>query len=198
MASKPRGLIIAAALLSLGACATPSGPVEVTRFHLGQPIERGSVVIEPISGADRDSLEFRTYSAAVGRELQRLGFVPSQGVENALFVANVEVTRDTRAALARRSPVSVGIGGGSGGFGGGIGGGISFGLGGGGSGDTVITQLSVQLKRRAGLSTVWEGRAQTQSREKAPAAQPGLAADKLAAALFQGFPGESGRTITVK
>lgn len=198
MARKTYRLMIAAALLSLGACTTPSGPVEVTRFHLGQPIERGSIVIEPINGADRNSLEFRTYSAAVARELQTLGFVPTETAESALFVANVEVTRDTRAALARRSPVSIGIGGGSGGFGGGVGGGISFGLGGGGSGDTVITQLSVQLKRRAGLSTVWEGRAQTEAREQAPAAQPGLAADKLATALFQGFPGESGRTITVK
>ena len=36
-----------------------------------------------------------------------------------------------------------------------------------------------------------------QPAEKAPAAQPSLAAAKLAEALFRGFPGESGRTITV-
>jgi hypothetical protein len=44
---------------------------------------------------------------------------------------------------------------------------------------------------------VWEGRAETQAPANAPAAQPGLAADKLASALFKDFPGESGRTITV-
>ena len=32
---------------------------------------------------------------------------------------------------------------------------------------------------------------------KAPAAQPSLAAAKLADALFKDFPGESGRTISV-
>ena len=46
-------------------------------------------------------------------------------------------------------------------------------------------------------AVVWEGRAQTEAPGNAPAAQPGLAADKLARALFQDFPGESGRTITV-
>ena len=46
-------------------------------------------------------------------------------------------------------------------------------------------------------AVVWEGRAQTEAPGNAPSAQPGLAADKLARALFQDFPGESGRTITV-
>ena len=193
-----RSFVLLALPLALGACATATSPVQVTRFHLGQAIERGSAVVEPATGGDANSLEFKTYAAAVQRELQGIGYVPSEGLGSTLFVAVVAISRDSRAALARRSPVSIGIGGGSGGYGGGVGGGISFGLGGGARGDIVVTELSVKLKRRADQSVVWEGRAQIEARENAPAAQPGIAADKLAAALFRDFPGESGRTISVK
>ncbi len=186
-------ILIVTTALSLGACATPTPPVQVARFHLNQPIERGSVVIEPITG-EENSLEFRTYAAAVDRELRRIGYVPSEGLATTLYVANVGIRRDIRPGGAKRSPVSIGLGGGSGG----VGAGLSFGLGGGGSNNVVITQLSVQLKRKADQSVVWEGRAQLEAGEKAPAAQPGMAASKLAEALFGDFPGESGRTITVK
>src|SRR3546814_13817749 len=62
----------------------------------------------------------------------------------------------------------------------------------------VITELNVQIKRRADATVIWEGRAITEAKENAPAAQPGMAAAKLAGALFKDFPGVSGRTITVK
>ena len=64
--------------------------------------------------------------------------------------------------------------------------------------DIVTTELHVQLRRRADSTMIWEGRALTEAREGTPAAQPGLAAQKLSAALIEGYPGESGRTITVK
>jgi hypothetical protein len=62
----------------------------------------------------------------------------------------------------------------------------------------VATRLRVQLRNAADKRAIWEGRAETQAKEGSPAAQPGLAAGKLADALFQGFPGQSGATITVK
>lgn len=186
------------ALLALAACAAQTPPVEVTRFHLDRAIERGSIVVEAAPGGDPKSLEFGTYAAAVTRELQRIGYTPSEQLSTSLYVASVSISRDTRTGMARRSPVTIGIGGGSGGYGGGVGGGISFGLGKGGSGDVIVTQLSVQLKRRADQGIVWEGRAQAETRESAAAAQPGIAADRLAIALFGDFPGESGRTISVK
>ena len=46
-------------------------------------------------------------------------------------------------------------------------------------------------------NTIWDGRAQTNARANSPAIQPGLAAQKLADALFVGFPGESGTTVTL-
>jgi hypothetical protein len=186
-----------AAPLALGACATTNAPVDVTRFHLDSAIERGSVIVEPAPGGDPQSLEFKTYADAVQAQLEKVGYAPAERLGTSLLVAVVTINRDSREPIAKRSPVSVGIGGGSGGYGGGVGGGISFGLGG-KPGATLVTQLSVQLKRRADQSVVWEGRAISEVSEKSQAAQPAAIATKLAAALFGDFPGESGRTIRVK
>ena len=184
-----RALLLSTVLV-LGGCAASIPPVEVTRFHLNTAIAPGPVAPVVLSG----SLERTAYDAAVARELARLGF--AAGDASARYTFSTEVTRDTRAALAKRSPISIGIGGGTGGYGGGVGAGVSFGLGGNKSNQTVITRLSVQLRER-GAGVVWEGRAETEAASNSPAAQPGLAADKLAAALFKDFPGESGRTISV-
>lgn len=180
-------------LLAVGACMTPTAPTEVTRFHLGQVNERGTVVVEPAPGGP-SGMEFGTYARAVEQELNRLGYAPVAGVGQSLYVAMVDVRSGTRERAGGGSPVSIGIGGGTGGFRSGVGGGVSFGLGGGGGGLVVGTQLSVQLKRRSDQSVVWEGRARGEASER----DSGALAGKLAYALFRDFPGESGRTISVK
>jgi Domain of unknown function (DUF4136) len=179
------------AAIALSGCAASIPPVQVTRFHLGSEIARAPVA--PV--ALDSSLERAAYDAAVARELARLGFAP--GGTEARYTFATEVTRDTRAAAPKRSPITIGVGGGTGGYGGGVGVGASFGLGGNKSSEIVVTRLSVQLRERGGKGIVWEGRAETEAGSNAPASQPGLAADKLATALFKDFPGESGRTITV-
>jgi hypothetical protein len=185
-----RALFLTTAL-GLGGCATSIPPVQVTRFHLGSEIVRGPVAPVVVE----NSLERAAYDAAVARELARLGF--AAGGADARYTFSSEVTRESRAAAPKRSPVSIGIGGGTGGFGGGVGAGVSFGLGGNKSNEVILTRLSVQLRERGGKGVVWEGRAETEAPASAPASQPGLAADKLATALFKDFPGESGRTISV-
>lgn len=180
-------------LLALGACMTPSAPVEVTRFHLGQVNERGTVAVEPGPGVST-GMEFGIYADAVSQELQRLGFAPVSGVGQSLYVAVVDVRSGTRERARGGSPVSIGVGGGTGGWGGGVGGGISFGLGGNRGGAVIGTQLSVQLKRRSDQTIVWEGRARGEASER----DSGALAQQLASGLFRDFPGESGRTITVK
>lgn len=178
--------------LALGACMTPTAPTEVTRFHLGQVNERGTVAVEPAPNAPA-GMEFGTYVRAVEQELNRIGYAPVDGVGQSLYVAVVDVRSGTRERQ-RSSPVSIGLGGGTGGWsGGGVGGGVSFGLGG-GSGLVVGTQVSVQLKRRSDQTIVWEGRARGEATERDSA---GLA-QRLASALFRDFPGESGRTISVR
>jgi hypothetical protein len=197
-------LAIVAPLLALGGCATAgsgAGPVDVTRFHLagadGQ-IARGTIAIVPLTDSplDSQSLEFRSYAAAVSEQLRQIGYLPVADAAGAAYLARVNYRRATRAAPPRRSPVSVGVGGSTGSYGSGVGVGVGISLGGKRHGE-VLTELSVAIERRTDASVVWEGRADTAAREGSDAATVTALANKLAAALFRGFPGESGRTITV-
>lgn len=195
------GLAALAALTTSG-CATTgtrSRPVDVTRFHLNEPIVRGTFTVEPASTNVTISPEFQTYGSAVGREMEKLGFRQSSAAPGDLIVA-VSFTRATRGFVERRPPVSIGIGAGGGGGrrgGLGLGGGVGFGVGG-GQREVVGSELAVQIRRRADGTTIWEGRAVTDSLENTPGAQPVFQADRLANALFRNFPGESGITTTVK
>jgi len=62
----------------------------------------------------------------------------------------------------------------------------------------IATELAVTIKRSVDQSPVWEGRAHSVSDPRKAASDVGAEANTLAAALFTGFPGESGRTIQVK
>jgi len=198
-------LVLALAGASLTACATgPSlPPTEVLRYHLGEPIDRGTIAVQPLTGGGPASLEFKTYAAAVQGELLKAGYsVPMAGAKP-LLVATVGFTRTTQAGPPKRSPISIGLGGGgfSGGRGGGgvgLGGGVGFPIGGGGSTAILVSELSVTIKRTADQSPVWEGRAPSFADARKDDARTDIQADKLARALFMGFPGESGRTIQVK
>lgn len=191
--------ILAASVLalSLSACATAVPPVEVTRFHVASPPTTGTIAVREMIGNPDVSLELRTYAAAVGQEFQRVGFTEAQG--NGEYEALVGMRRSFRPTGPDNSgrPVSVGVGGSTGSYGSGLGVGIGINLSGKPK-DVVTTELSVQLRRRADSQVVWEGRANTSAKEGTPAAQPNIAAAKLAAALIGGYPGESGRTIMVK
>ena len=183
----------------LGACATTAniaGPVDVTRFHLGQPPERTTVSIEPLSSNQTISPEYRLYADAVVGQLERQGYVRSTSDMASGYIAGVSFLRTSRGFVRKRSPVSIGIGAGS--FGGnvGVGGGASFPIGGGGEAEVIATELKVQLRRRSDDTVVWEGRAVTEGAGEG--ADSAATAERLAAAMFRDFPGESGITITVK
>jgi len=187
----------------LAACATGGGlrPAQVTRFHLGQPIAAGDIAVEPRPGGDGAGPEFRTYAGIVGAELVKLGFRQNPAVAASEQVAVVDVQRGSREDLTPRGGgLTLGLGGGGGGFRSGVGGGASVGipLGGRRSNEVIGTMLSVQIKRRSDGSVIWEGRAMGEARAGSPEADPDQAVRRLAAALFQGFPGESGRTVEVK
>lgn len=192
-----RSIPAVAALLALAGCAT-APEVRVTRFHLDPQIARGQIAVEPLMPADQNSLEFQSYASIVGAELAKTGFTEAPGLTKSEQVAVVGVERGARDTLARRSGLTVGIGGGSYGYGGGVGGGVSFPVGKQRSSQLTLTRLVVQIKRRSDATVIWEGRAETSAAADSPAAQPGAAVQLLASRLFQGFPGESGRTITVK
>lgn len=186
-------------LASLAACNTTGKPsANVTRFHLGQPIARGQIAVEAADPAMATGPEFRTYAAAVERQLARLGWSVVQTVGQSEQVALIDVQRGSREMLDQRGPVSVGVGGGTGGWGSGVGVGVGFNLGGGGSRERIGTMLSVRIKRRSDGTVFWEGRAVTEARGDSPEADPSAAVERLAEALFRDFPGESGRTIRVR
>ena len=187
--------------LLLSGCMAMTPPVDVTRFHNAQvaPIVPGSVVIEANvtdEGHSR-SIEYATYSAALLRELQRVGFSEARtDAGNSEYIARYTIERAQISAGGSRSPVSVGVGGSTGSYGSGVGLGIGINLGGRPK-DKIVTELSVRITKRDDGNVVWEGRASVEAKQGSPASQPGLAAAKLAEALFRDFPGESGTTIRV-
>ncbi len=188
-------------LFALGACATPQGPIEVTRFvdpagsaRLGQ----GTVFVESAPGA-LGGLEAAPYNAAVAAELVRLGYRETTRA-GAGQIAQVRVERFVDTPGERRNPVSVGVGGSTGTYGSGVGLGLGINLGGGPRPTTGI-QLSVILRDvRAGAGTpnLWEGRAEILTTDKSPLAERTRNAQALASALFRDFPGRSGETVQVK
>lgn len=197
-------VLVAGAAMSLGACATTPtrSPVEVSRFHLGAPLETGTVSAEATSAGWATSLESQVYTGAVATELGRYGYAAPAAGTPSQYLAVVGVTRTTRQGPPRRSPITIGIGGGTstGGYGGGvgIGGGVSFPIGKPRYREIILTDLSVQIRRRTDGTVIWEGHAQTAADSQSPDAQANAEAAKLAAAIFRDFPGESGRTITVR
>ena len=199
--------LLAAAALALGGCATAVPPVEVTRFHNNAtaglaPGTRYAVDVlthgdaSAAGGAAQPSLEWNSYRIAVERQLQLLGFVAAPEGTAAPLKVRIAFDRSDRMPLAKRSPVSVGVGGSTGSYGSGVGLGIGINLGGGPK-QMQDLQLSVRIDDAATGQALWEGRALSAVPVKAPAAQPSIAAAKLAEALFKDFPGESGRTNSV-
>ena len=202
---KSHAATLAAALLPallVGGCVSPAGPVEAVRFvspDRASELGRGPIRVVAGEGMDSNGLEYRSYAAAVERELERVGYrvLPvgaREGVD--IQTATVRVERSIISPVGgERNPVSVGVGGGTGGFGSGVGVGIGINLGGRPKGE-VVTEMFANI--RAGDGTVlWEGRATVEAREGSPMAETQLNAAKLAQGLFTGFPGESGATISV-
>ncbi len=195
------GLILAVAATAAG-CATDTGGgvqpgVAITRFHLNQPIPRGEIAVEASDMEDANSIAFAEQALPVARELTRLGWTVTVRNPASEHVAVVRIDQGRRTAR-QNSGLSIGIGGGTGGYRSGVGLGLGTTIPVGGSGPIVVTELSVRVQRRSDATAIWEGRAQLEARDGTPLADPRNATDRLAAALFEGFPGESGRTIRVR
>lgn len=188
-----------ALLVSTAGCVAPVGPVEVTRFQAvdAAPLGRGLITVQP-EREQIDSLDYRTFAAAVGRQLNRVGYSePLPGQPEGAQVATVRLWRERFRPGRDRSPVSVGVGGSTGSYGSGLGLGLGFDL----SGpppEMVDTVLEVTIADKASGKHIWEGRARFTVRTDSPLAESPLGAAKMTEALFQGFPGRSGETILVK
>jgi len=71
------------------------GEVQVTRTHLGQPIARGEIRVEPAAGVT--AVNFSQVTAPVERELARLGWTVSPAKATTEQVAVARVAETTRA-----------------------------------------------------------------------------------------------------
>lgn len=190
-------IVIATAMLSACAHGPSRPPVEVLRYHLDDPVVvHGTVRIDtPNAGFDS-----RPFADAVRGQLAGLGLQP---IDNGTpdYITSVTVKREPIESYRERPPVTIGIGAGgySGGWRGGtdIGGGASFGVGKRRIRTIYGTELDVLIRRRSDATLVWEGHARGVTGEL-KAGDTEMLAGRFVAALFQGFPGESGRTITVK
>lgn len=198
-----RLLTVSAAAALVLALLTPgvalAKRVEVTRFHTPETLARldhRPVAVVPAPGADAASLETRVWLAAVERALAEPGLTAT-APDAAETLAEVRVERRSWKPERERGGVSVGVGGSTGGYGSGVGLGIGINLGG-GPAEQTESVLSVTLRDKATGQSLWEGRAMQTVKSKSRDADPDMAADKLAKALFAGFPGRSGDTISVK
>ena len=183
------------ALLALSGCVVPTGPVEVTRFNRaaeGVVYGSGTYSVSVAGDSASQSLSASPYLAAVAREMQRVGYKERPAASD----ATAEISVGTADIRPQRNPVSVGVGGSAGSYGSSVGLGVGIDLSG-RSKWQVETTLAVRILRRSDNLVIWEGKASQTANAGSPAAQPGIAASKLAAALFQDFPGVSGETIRV-
>ena len=199
MTAPARLLVLALAAAAAG-CTTPAyvSPVEVTRFVGTQPslLGSGPIAVRAAPGEQPDSWEYAAFQTAVAEELQEEGYIVTGG--DAVQVAEIRVERFVESRGGRRSPVDVGVGGSTGSYGSGVGVGVGINLGGNRRADEIITQLQVMIRPSAGGNALWEGRARFTATANSQFADQRAAADKLAEALFDGFPGRSGETIEVR
>lgn len=177
--------------MALAGCATGRdgrravGGVDVARFHLGEPVARAQIAIEPFDKADGNRPEFPAYSAAVGRQLTRLGWTVVPTSSQSEQIALIDLEQGSREAVAALSAARIGRG-------------VSATVPEGTSANITATLLEVAIRRRSDGTVFWEGRAVGEDRSGSPESARTAVVDRLAAALFRDFPGESGRTIRVK
>lgn len=184
-----------AAGFAVAGCTTTPG-VDVTRFHLNQPIPADSIELQAPPGIDGNSLEFRSQAAIVAADLATHGLtVPARpGISGYIGVMRAEQT--SQVGQAKPSPFSIGIGGFTGGSGGGVGGGVQVPVGGARNNLIRVNSLALQIRRRSENTMIWEGRA---IEELPSGAEAGVTAalPRLSRALLKDFPGPSGQTVRV-
>ncbi len=194
-----RHLLSATVLAALAVAGCASGPTaDVKRFHLGVPVTRGTIALEPVNSAQAAGLEYRTYADAVANELRAQGFTPVPREAGPAYIGTLTITQNVAVGPRRPSPVSVGIGGGgfSGGRGGGVGfgGAVAFPVGHSRQNAVEFDMVGLQIKRAADQNLIWEGSAQAAIDTRSPQASLARAVPVLARILLAGFPGPSGVT----
>ncbi|HEY0044239.1 MAG TPA: DUF4136 domain-containing protein [Allosphingosinicella sp.] len=186
----PRGFMLLLAA-SLAGCATGGGGgadvrgMDVARFHLGEPVARSQIAIEPFDAADANRPEFPAYAAAVARQLTRLGWTVVPGNGRSEQVALIDLEQGSREAVAALTAARIGRG-------------VAGSAPAGAAQDVTASLLEVAIRRRSDGTVFWEGRAVGEAPTGSAEASRTAAVERLSEALFRDFPGESGRTIRLR
>ncbi len=178
-----------AAMLALSACSSGTY-ADVARFHTNQPINRGTLFIEPADPGMGTSLEFRTHAETVAVEMRRQGFQTVPDISQAQYIAVLDIAQ-TDGTTVTRPGTTVGVP----------------------VGPTVVatpvgrgprsatertTTVAVQIRRAGDSIKIWEGRASKTANAGSQEATLTWAVPALAGALFQDFPGTPGATVQVR
>lgn len=177
----------------------PEGQVTVARFVAeGQAAQKlghgGITVIGAPTGSGAAGRELATYEAAVIDQLAQLGYKTDVPPENAAQVTELHISHDNIAPPEEKKPVS---------------GEMSVGVSNHGSmvgmalnvdltkprGALVASRLEARIRDKTSGAVLWEGRADVITRQGDDKWNDGAIAARLAAALFDRFPGQSGETI---
>jgi hypothetical protein len=179
-----------ALMIALSACGRGNSYADVARFHTNQPINRGTLFIQPADPAIGNNLEFRTHAESVAVEMRRQGFQTVPNAGQAQYIAILDITQTdgttvTRPGMTVGVPVGPTI--------------IATPVGRGPRNSTERTStVGVQIKRQADGVQIWEGRASKTATAGSEQATLTWAVPALAGALFQDFPGPAGTTQQVR
>ena len=179
-----------ALMLALSACNRGGTYADVARFHSNQPINRGTLFIQPVEASMANNLEFRTHAESVAVEMRRLGFQTVPDASQAQYVATLDIaqtdgTTVTRPGLTVGVPVGPAV--------------IATPVGRGPRNATErTTTVAVVIQRQADGAKIWEGRASKTANAGDQGATLTWAVPALAGALFTDFPGKPGVTQQVR
>ena len=216
--SRPLALALAAATLALGGCAAPGFRADVARFQSALPAPQGQS-FNIVAGDPQlaGGIEFAQYSGLVAGELTRLGYRPAAPGERPELTIAMAYAIDQGRERVRSTPGFYDPWYGSG-FGRGYyrpiivrgPGGRRYihgwhdpflfgGFGGFGGYDRIesftvfTTGLDLKIDRAADGTRLFEGRAEAQSRDN----NLTQIVPNLVAAMFTGFPGNSGEKVRI-
>jgi hypothetical protein len=179
-----------ALMLALAGCNRGGTFADVARFHTNQPINRGTLFIQPVDPAIGNNLEFRTHAESVAVEMRRQGFQTVPDAAQAQYIAVLDITQTdgttvTRPGMTVGVPVGPAV--------------IATPVGRGPRNSSErTTTIGVQIKRQADGTQIWEGRASKTATAGSQEATLTWAVPALSGALFKDFPGTPGVTQQVR
>jgi hypothetical protein len=179
-----------ALMLALAGCGRNNVYADVARFHTNQPINRGTIFIQPVDPAMANNLEFRTHAESVAVEMRRQGFQTVPTADQAQYIATLDITQTDGTTVTRPGmTVGVPVGAVT----------VATPVGRGPRNATErTTTVGVQIKRQSDGTQVWEGRASKTANAGSQGATLTWAVPTLAEALFRDFPGPAGVTQQVR